>query len=361
MNAMDFLKEFLHQKVPKSSEQMPEYYRKALLISEAILAFYYLSNCVLLFLTQGEWKLFPVVVCVFVFLCLFNIEKMGPRTNLFCISMLIGLWLTWFVHMFGWAAGSPNILVPILSLTFFNIYVPPIWKIVCFLGLSAFRVSLFTYSLLHGAVGSLDHLANLCFQIINSIVPLLILTVNYILFSSSIQANERKLTIDNLELHMEASTDALTGLPNRRAMLYTIDRYQQANPNSSYCLAIADIDLFKRINDTYGHQCGDYTLKELANLFKSFTGTQYAVCRWGGEEFCFFMPNLNLDQAGTAMQELKEKTKNMPLHYGTVDFSITITIGVEEYDYHSTVEEVFERADKKLYIGKMQGRNIVVV
>lgn len=358
---MNFLTEFLHQEAPKSGKTMPAYYRKALYISEAILAGFFLASIVLLELTSGKWEWLPIIILAATFVCMLSIDRISPTANLACYSALIIAWLTWFVYMFGWSAGSPNILVPILSMAFFNIYVSPRGKIAYCIGLIAFRVLLFAFSLRHSPISALGRDTSLFFQIINSVVPLVILSVSYILFSSSIQASERQLTINNQALSKEAGTDPLTGLPNRRALLEAVDDYRKSNPDSQFCVAIADIDFFKRINDTYGHNCGDYTLKTLAKLFMDKAESKYMVCRWGGEEFCFFLYGQNLDEAGAVVQDLHQAVKMMPLHFDDIDFSITITIGLEENDFHSSMEELFTQADRKLYMGKANGRDQVVI
>lgn len=358
---MNFLTEFLHQEVPKPGKEMPAYYHKALLISDLILAAFFMASSALLLFAADKFRWIPVIFLAVSLLLIPGIGRMGAKACLVCFSMLIAAWLTWFVYMFGWSAGSPNILVPALSLAYFNIYVPPKGKVTYSLGLIAFRVALYAFSLSHASVTTLSHSASICFQIINSIVPLVILSIHYILFSSSIQASERQLTIHNQELHKEAGTDPLTGLPNRRALLEVADTFRKENPDSQFSIAIADIDFFKRINDTYGHNCGDYTLKELSQLFMNMAQSQYTVCRWGGEEFCFFMPGMNIDQAGMVMRDVHMAVGKMPLHFEGIDFGIKITIGVEENDFKSGMEAIFERADRKLYMGKANGRNQVVI
>ena len=199
------------------------------------------------------------------------------------------------------------------------------------------------------------------YQTLNTLAVFNTLGICYVTFSSSIQESERQLLLNNQELHKEAGTDALTQLPNRRALLEVVSRFRTEQPTEAFSIAIADIDFFKRINDTYGHNCGDYTLQTLAALFRDFSQGRYTVCRWGGEEFCFFMPGMNIDEAGAVMQDLNFAVKKMPLHYGDIDFSIRITIGVEENDFRSSMEELFDQADRKLYMGKANGRDQVVV
>jgi len=340
---------------------MPAYYRKALFISEIVLASYFLASVILLLFTTGAWLWPPVGILAATLFCLLNIDRMNARVNLICFAAVISAWLTWFVHRFGWSAGSPNILVPILPLVFFNIYEPPLGKLIYSFALVAFRVLLFAWSLRHAPVETLDHADNLVFQILNSVVPLLILTIDCILFSSSIQASERALTINNQALHREAGTDPLTSLPNRRALLDEIEQFLRDDPNSQFSVAIADIDFFKKVNDTYGHNCGDETLKALATLFMEAARDKYKLCRWGGEEFCFFMPGMNIDEAGREMNDLNIAVRKKKLRFGETDYSVTITIGVEENDFKSTLEQILDRADRKLYMGKVGGRDRVVI
>ena len=358
---MSFLVDFLHQDVPKSGRNMPAYYRKALRISEAILTLYYMLgvSVYVLKIGRGAWP--SILVLGGSILAFLSVDFMSARLNLAVLSALICVWFGWFVHSFGWSAGIPTTLVPILALAFFNIYEPPGRKLAYCVGLIALRVLAFAYSLNHTPLYTLDHTANHTLHLVNSLVPLLILALDCILFSSSVQASERELTINNQALHKEAGTDALTGLPNRRTLLDTINAFRRDKPDSTFSIALADIDFFKRVNDTYGHNCGDYTLQALSRLFQSHAEGKYSVCRWGGEEFCFFLPDMNLDQAGEAMDELHSAVRKLPLHFGDVDFSVTITIGVEEYDFQSPTKVIVEHADRKLYTGKVQGRDRVVI
>jgi len=358
---MNFMSDFLRQEVPKSGDAMPAYYRRALFLSELILAAYFATNVALLFITTGAWLWPPFFILAVTVFCLVNMGRMGARLNLVCFAAIICAWVAWYIYQFGWSLGAQSLLVPILPLVYFNIYEPPLSKILYFFILVTFRILLFAYSLRHTPVTALDHADTLILQIVNSIVPLLILVIDFILFSSSIQASERELTINNQALHKEAGTDPLTGLPNRRALMDEIEQFLRENPDAQFSVAIADIDFFKKVNDTYGHNCGDYTLKELATLFMQSAADRYQVCRWGGEEFCFFLPNMNIDDAGREMLDLNVAVRRKPLHFGEVDFSVTITIGLEENDFQSSMEQILDRADRKLYMGKVGGRDKVVV
>jgi diguanylate cyclase (GGDEF)-like protein len=201
--------------------------------------------------------------------------------------------------------------------------------------------------------------AGTAYQTLNTVAFFLMLACMSIVFSTSIQDTERQLRLKNQILYKEAGTDPLTGLPNRRAMIEQMEKFYKENNNQPFSVAIADIDLFKQVNDTYGHNCGDYTLVKLTELFVQHSMGRYSVCRWGGEEFFFFIPGMNLDEAGTLMEDLRCAVEKMRLEYEGHMFSITITIGVNEFDFASPFEDLLNAADEKLYKGKSTGRNRV--
>lgn len=340
---------------------MPAYYRNALVFNEKLLTVYFVVCFVLIGLSTHQWQWEPVAFFLAVVACLMNIHKMNAQISSGAYSLISIVWCWWFSVFWGWHYSGQLLLLPVVLLIFFNIYNPPWLKITACLALFAFRMLLFSRSLYAVPVYSMDDTAGVVFQTVNSVTLFTILAVNAILFSSSIQDTERKLRLDNQELHKEAGTDPLTQLPNRRSMLDIIERFRKTLPQEPFCVAIADIDFFKKINDTYGHNCGDYTLKMLADLFRKMGGTDFTACRWGGEEFCFFMPEKNIDEAWNVMFALCTAVQKMPLSFEGNEFSITITIGIEEYDFRSSIDEILAQADKKLYMGKIGGRNRVVM
>ena len=249
------------------------------------------------------------------------------------------------------------LIILLLVFVFFNVCDRPINKIIWFFGILAVRILFFSLS--RGYTDITD--TGTIYQTLNSVSFFLMLAAMCIIFSTSIQGTERQLMLKNQTLYKEAGTDPLTGLPNRRSMIETIERFYKNGGDQTFSVAIADIDFFKNVNDTYGHNCGDYTLVRLTELLVEHSGGQYSVCRWGGEEFCLFMPGKNLDEAGMLMKDLCFAVERMKLSYEGNDFSITITIGVEENDYTSPLEDLINGADEKLYMGKEAGRNRVVV
>jgi len=357
---MRFFLDFLRQKVPRPGREIPAYYRRALVISDTILIAYFLVCFAFFPLFTGQWQRAPVWAVAAAAIALFAVRKVNIRTNMICSSVLCAGWVFWSVHTLGWSTGTQHFLTLLLVLVFFNIYERPLYKILWFTGILIFRIWLFSWSQQHPVADPMSQTASTVYQTINTVSFFFILASLCIVFSTSIQDTERQLRLRNQTLYKEAGTDPLTGLPNRRSMVETIEKFRQNSAGEPFCIAIADLDYFKNVNDTYGHNCGDYTLVKLTELFTEHAGGRYSVCRWGGEEFCFFLPGQNIDEAGVVMNDLCFAVEQMKLSFEDHEFSITITIGVEENDYSSPLDELLKGADHKLYMGKEAGRNRVV-
>ena len=359
---MKFFLEFLHQKVPKAGKEIPLYYRRALTAGEILQAVYFLA-CFFLFplINHGRWEWIPLLFLAMTAGCLWVAKNQGVHANLVVYALVCLGWVFWNVQHFGWSSGVQHFLTLMIVLVFFNVYDKPLYKIIWLLVILAFRILLFSISQQVPAIYKMDTDANTIYQTLNTVAFFLMLAAMCVIFSTSIQDTERQLRLKNQTLYKEAGTDPLTGLPNRRAMIEQIENYYKQNGDQPFSVAIADIDFFKKVNDTYGHNCGDYTLVKLTELFVEHSMNRYTVCRWGGEEFCFFIPGMNLDEAGVLMNDLCFAVEKMKLSYEGNDFAITITIGVEEFDFASPLEDLLDRADEKLYMGKNAGRNRVVV
>ncbi|MBQ6399288.1 MAG: GGDEF domain-containing protein [Clostridia bacterium] len=358
---MQFFLDYFHQQVPKAGKEIPPYYQRALSCTEALLIVYFLLSFFFFPLANNRWEWMPLALAAGAAGGLWAVKTQPIRINLCIVALLSAVWVGWNVQAFGWSSGTQHFLTLMLVFVFFNVYDRPLIKLCWFLGILAFRVLLFSWAQRNPALYSMNNSANTIYQTLNTVAFFLMLACMCVIFSTSIQDTERQLRLRNQTLYKKAETDPLTGLPNRRAMVEAIDHFRQAEPQEPFAIAIADLDFFKHVNDTYGHNCGDYTLVKLTELFVQHANGRYQVCRWGGEEFCFFMPGQNLDEAGVVMNDLCFAVEQMRLNFEGQEFSITITIGVEENDFSSPLDELLAGADKKLYLGKSQGRNRVVV
>lgn len=155
--------------------------------------------------------------------------------------------------------------------------------------------------------------------------------------------------------------DILTGLYNRRSgeklLRRTCENYRKEG--TPFCVAIGDIDHFKNVNDTYGHECGDVALAKISERIKEHMQGKGFVARWGGEEMLLVYDNMQLDTAVSCMQELLEEIRTQRIIYGDTAFGLTMTFGITEGN-DGKVEHIVRDADAKLYEGKNNGRNRIV-
>lgn len=159
-----------------------------------------------------------------------------------------------------------------------------------------------------------------------------------------------------------AQTDALTGLPNRHYLTNNLKQIYINPELKDYWLTIADIDNFKSINDTYGHNCGDYVLKTISDLLlEHCKKAGVTPCRWGGEEFVLFGSVGNNRQAQlTFLEDIRKEIEDYHFEYDDEKFRLTITLGTALCNIEQSLDEWVNLADKKLYVGKYSGKNKVV-
>lgn len=155
-------------------------------------------------------------------------------------------------------------------------------------------------------------------------------------------------------LQTEATSDALTNLLNRRAITRTLEKWD--DEKTPYAVILMDIDKFKLVNDTYGHQMGDDVLVYFANFFKKHTMPYHLCGRYGGEEFIILMPNATLDEAVLLADAIRKDVSQVMSPTGN---AITISAGVAHSDTSSCYKHIIERADMALYNAKEHGRNQV--
>lgn len=161
-------------------------------------------------------------------------------------------------------------------------------------------------------------------------------------------------------LSKRVTHDKLTGLPNRYYMSQYLNDAMEKEYMQAYWAAMADIDNFKLINDTYGHNCGDYVLQAVSDLLgEGCTGVE--LCRWGGEEFLMVGRIEGDFHAQIArMERIRRAIAEHPFWYGEQKLRVTITIGMACYQEGNSLNEWINLADQKLYEGKCSGKNVVV-
>ncbi len=124
---------------------------------------------------------------------------------------------------------------------------------------------------------------------------------------------------------------------------------------------LADIDEFKRINDTHGHDCGDAVLLEVAQRLQTRLRKTDVVSRWGGEEFLILLPSTGGDSIQSVVDELRLAVANEPIVFGQQKMKVTMTFGIAHRSKGDSSDRIVKRADEALYQGKRAGRNCVIV
>ncbi len=186
-------------------------------------------------------------------------------------------------------------------------------------------------------------------------------------FSRESQAVE-ELSQRNRALETENRQDDLTGLLNRRgfdAVLSSeIDKRLQEPQEDALGLLVFDIDFFKKVNDTYGHQVGDEVLREVGHAFRRISRKSEFVARQGGEEFALILPNTNLEEMKQAAERLRNEVAEIMLSADGETVSLTISAGgaaVNQVGEDGVIQRLYERADQLLYEAKRNGRNRSVI
>jgi len=182
-------------------------------------------------------------------------------------------------------------------------------------------------------------------------------TLNHRLQEMEQESSElRQAAEDSRELALK---DALTGIWNRQALNEYLEkefvRWQRYQKPLS--IVVWDIDLFKRVNDSYGHAAGDKVLKTIARIFTKSTRDADFIARFGGEEFVGIFPETRLDDALSLANKIREKIETSNFHYENKPVPITASAGLATFRPNDTIEDVFKRADAALYRSKEGGRN----
>ena len=204
------------------------------------------------------------------------------------------------------------------------------------------------YSAFLGPIYNVDNSIAGAFWIFNSVIVLAFLVIYSRLMLSLIGDYENKLK-------ETALIDRLTGLYNRH---YMIGRLESAAKEAPYFIAMLDIDDFKKINDRYGHNAGDYVLVNVARIMKENCRNS-KISRWGGEEFLILTPG---DIAGGAslIEQLRSAVEKEDFSFGEDHIKVTITAGLADYTGDVSVDKWVNTADENLYKGKKSGKNKVV-
>ena len=188
--------------------------------------------------------------------------------------------------------------------------------------------------------------------VFNSIVTFSFLILFFGMLTKIASTNE-------IELARQATHDNLTGLMNRHYMTQYMNELSKIDNLEDYWLAIIDIDDFKAINDRYGHLCGDYVLRTVADILVKRCGDRI-VCRWGGEEFLVVSTHPEHDE-GILLEDIRRNIEAERFVYDAIKtLRLTVTIGASHHQKGQSLDDWLNLADKRLYEGKQTGKNRII-
>ncbi|WP_449287392.1 diguanylate cyclase [Marinobacter sp. PE14] len=180
---------------------------------------------------------------------------------------------------------------------------------------------------------------------------------------AAMEAHSEQMQEQVRKERLRAMTDLLTELPNREAwqerLSFEYNRWQRYS--HPLTIGVLDIDLFKRINDSYGHKAGDRVLQLVAREFRDRLRTTDFVARFGGEEFVVLFPETEPSGARAVVDKLREHVGKLPFHFRGEPVTVTFSAGLAGFIAGDTEESVFDRADRALYQAKDAGRDQVMI
>lgn len=266
----------------------------------------------------------------------------------------------------GWRFGFPQYIVALIPFGYYMCHSliegRRKYLVATLLGIAGFisYIGCRAISLFSGAMYELNDSPYLEFIIygFNTVCTFVFLLIFSLIFVYEMQNATNKLRDQNAILEKLASTDPLTGLYNRRSMQIFLNHALESG--SDFCIFMCDIDNFKKLNDTYGHDFGDEVLKGVSDIIQQQAEEYDYVCRWGGEEILILSNNSSLTRACQIAENIRRNIANNMFYHGDKIIHCSVTIGVASHQNNDTVEDTITKADANLYYGKRNGKNRVV-
>ncbi len=270
------------------------------------------------------------------------------------------------VAVIGWSTGFALYIIAMIPVSFYIFYISSKksfeaygHSILAIIAFFAIRIMAYEKAPISPITDS--HIEKLIY-IYNGVITCGIILVSTIIFVSEIYRGQRELEEKNELLTKIASSDALTGIMNRRSMgTYLKEAHKLYEEEGDvYFIAIGDIDNFKNVNDTYGHDCGDEVIIMIADIISKGMDEESECSRWGGEEFLILMEDVNEIEAQEKIENIRKQIDEMVHTYKKQDVKITMTFGISMITKRYTLDDVIVAADNNLYEGKELGKNRVI-
>lgn len=336
------------------------------LFTVVIMGLVHATLLVVSWITNVRVLVYVNVLSVVVYLLCIVLAKYGHMMPVYLsIYLEVTAYSVVATHMIGWDSGSYCFLCSIIPIViYFGCFMfkgSNRWIIVAeLIILFALYVFLYVRYVEAKPIYELHYLTRTSLMVFASFVMIFSMIFYYALYIYSSESEMGSLELKNKQLSADAREDVLTNLLNRRGFLPLVESAMHDAASNHFCVAFCDLDNFKRINDSYGHECGDEVLRHVTKLLKrEMHGCE--ICRWGGEEFIVLMRDYDLKAAVEKMESVRKIVEETPTVFYNKHVNVTLTIGVEEYkEAYQEPEEVIKVTDERMYYGKQHGKNIVI-
>lgn len=306
------------------------------------------------------------IMSVIVYLFCIVLSRFGHIMPVYVSLILeVAVYVIASCHYIGWKCGSVCFLCAIVPIIiYFGCFLfkgKQRWIIV-FLLLTNYAMYVTLYVRLADVkpIFEVSDIIQKILMIFSSFVMIFSVIVYSVIYIYSSEYQMVSLEEKNQKLSVDAKEDALTSLLNRRGFLPVVESLMKGDTPTHFCVSFCDIDNFKRINDSYGHDCGDEVLRHITWIIKKeMHGCD--ICRWGGEEIIILMKDYDMAVAREKMEYLRKCIESNPTVFFNRRVDATITIGLAEYeDIFKEPDDIIKKADERMYYGKQHGKNILI-
>ena len=333
-----------------------------------VLGFIHVILSVVMLICQSyKLMIANIAVCIVIYTVAPKLVKKGQL-----LSVLLGgifeviVMVTAAVLTIGWSAGFQCFLFSAITGAF---YFPFIIKgskrnilslVLSVLLIVAFFLNYVLSSMLNPFSPLSESWVHVLF-VVNSLIALALMVGFSFLFVWELLSKQKILELQNEQLDELAHKDPLTHLYNRRSMNKKMDErmLELKKTGRRFTLVLGDIDDFKHVNDTYGHDIGDQVLTAVADIISRNVGSQDVVCRWGGEEILIMM-NESLESGLLTVEKIRKAVEDNVCESENGDVRVTMTFGAAESIPGFTIEHLIQQSDDRLYYGKRNGKNQIV-
>ena len=289
-------------------------------------------------------------------------RKTWHQLALLLILIEIPLHASLATYFTGWDSGFYVYLMALIPLVFFYPDWSQLFKINLSVLITFFSLGLKYFSVANPpAMPVSDTILNNLFYMNNFFFYVVLA---FLSFYYALAANRAQQELINSydKINKLARTDPLTGLSNRRDTLERIklEALRCERHKSEFAIIVADVDNFKKFNDLYGHDCGDFVLVAVADAIETMLRRDDHVGRWGGEEFIIVLPNTSRDKAGTVVEMIRQSINNNRFNYKGEQHHITLTFGISMCNHSLNIDKAIKDADTAMLTGKKKGKNQVV-